>query len=389
MNAHKYSYLFLLLAFIGMTGSSAQKLQKIKGIAKEHKSPAFYEEQSSLWKKKLESDPKNAEAWQQYYKAERARLQLVEPELWHDQPEVFYQRLSPILDQAKRHIENSYDYLYMLGLNTTASKATHFFEKAYQLDPERHEVYGWLFVNYIPQFKEDKLTELAARMLHSNIYSNASLLWNYNALISTDQNSVIISNGDMDGIPKWVLQYGSNVRPDVLVINKWLLAQNADYRNQVYQQLAISLPTNISAIEISDFADFLAADILIRSHRPAYISSGTPKQFFRHFGIEDQMYLVGNVLKYSKQAFDNTTALQKNIEEKYSLEYLLNNFQQHEEDEIVKTQMNLTYLPGLFHLKKYYDTKKQHDRTDYCKRLIEKIAEDSGRKEEVLNWFSE
>ena len=44
---------------------------------------------------------------------------------------------------------------------------------------------------------------------------------------------MIITNGDMDGIPKYVLQSGANVRPDVLIISKWFLVLGTLEADQV------------------------------------------------------------------------------------------------------------------------------------------------------------
>ncbi len=384
---------FILLLFISMAVFPlfAQKPQKIRGIAKEDKSIAYYQTQSSLWKQLTVEDPSNAEAWLQYYLAERARKQLQSQDQWLNQKATFYQELASIISQAQKYIPNTFEIYYLNGLNSEGDETLEAFQKAYAVDPNRTEVYGWLLVRYAFEFQEQKLAELAAKMLEHNSYSNANLYWNYNALQSVEKNAVILSNGDMDGIPKWVLQYGKNIRPDVLVVNKWMLSGDTEYRSRIWQLLKMDPPSK----QRSDFhnhtayTDYLAAALLKGSQRPAYISSGTPKAFFRQHNLEEEMYLVGNVLKYSNTDFDNTAALIRNVETNYFLDYLIRDFQNHPEQEVVKKQMNLTYLPGLVHLKKHYQKTRNSEKVKYFDKLIYKIAADSGRKEEVLGWFNQ
>ena len=383
------NYLLVICIFVSsMLTLTAQKPQKILGIAKEDKTISYYQQQAKLWQQLTQKDPKNAEAWHYYYKAERSKAQLQNPK-WVNDQEGFYAKLQPILQKAKKHIGNSFEYHYIQGMNAKGDRSIQAFTKAYEIDPDRSEVYGWLFTHYFPLFKEKQLKDLAKRMLKANIYSNANLKWNYNALQSAQANAVFISNGDMDGLPKLVLQYGQGVRKDILTVSKWFLAQFEDYRATVFKKLGIPKPSKKQTQfqSLSDYADYLAAYILKTSKRPAYISAGTPIQFFRDQGIKDNIYLVGNALKYAQKDFDNTAIIKQNIEEKYFLEYLLNNFQQHPEDEIVKTQMNLTYLPAFVHMKKHYQKKKKTQKVDFYNRLIERIASESGRKEEVLKWF--
>jgi len=337
----------------------------------------------------LKNDPKNVEAWTNYYKAERALLQLQKPEIWPNKKEKFYAELQPIIENAKNHINGSFEYYFLLGLNSKDETSLNAFKKAYSIDSDRSEVYGWLVAHYLPLLDSVKLTELAKKIRKANIYSNANLMWNYNALQSIDPNGVIITNGDMDSGPKWALQYGDKIRTDVLVINKWFLGTDETYRKKNFEKMGIaSLSKKDSDFEdLNDYIDYVTAETLKNSKRPIYTSSGTPKEFLKKYELADKMYLVGNVLKYSEEKFNNTAAIKKNIEEEYVLDYLFNNFQVHKDDEVIKTQMNLTYLPSLIHLRKYYEAKNEKTSLERCIRLIDKIADDSGRRKEVLSWF--
>lgn len=379
----------LITIVLGCSIAIAQKPQKIEGIAKEEKPVSYYQEQSELWNQLISKDPRNTEAWLNYYKAERAKLQLQKPDIWANDKTAFYETLTPIITKAKNSIGNSFEYYYIKGLNTGRDKSIQSLKKAYAIDSDRSEVYGWLLVHYIQLFDKTKCRELGVKILQSNIYSDANLKWNYNALQSVEKNGIIVTNGDMDTEPKWALQFGDNIREDVLVVNKWLLADNSDYRENILKKMDIDFTPKQQSdfANMSEYADYLAVELLRRAKQPIYTSSGTSIQFFRDHNIENKMYLVGNALKYSEQSFDNTAVIKKNFEEKYYLEYLFKSFQYHQEDEVVKGQMNLTYLPGLIHMRDHYKSKKQTKKYNHYNALINKIAMDSGKKDKVLSWF--
>lgn len=385
------SALLCLVFCLSLSLGYAQKPQKILGIAKENKSVSYYEEQSTLWCELLETNKKNAEAWHYYYKAQRSILQLQEDGPWPNDKETFYGQLAKILDRAQPDIDNTFEYHYLRGLNAEGADAIKALQQAYTIAPDRPEVYGWLFTHHIPQFDEQMCRELAEKMLASDSYSNANLKWNYNALQTVEPNGIFIANGDMDAIPKWVLQYGAKIRPDVLVISKWFMASNKNYREKICEQIGIAVPSRTAEAfgSTTEYADYLVVQLLQNGKRPAYISSGTPREFFRKVGLADQMYLVGNALKYAAQPFDNTAVLRENVEEKYYLEHLELNFQHHSEDEMVNTQMHLTYLPCLAHLRKFYQEAGQATKEAHYDRLIQQIAAASGREKEVLSWFAD
>ena len=368
---------------------SAQKPQKILGIAQEDRTIDYYRTQSSLWQELLEENSQKKEAWINYYRAERAILQLERPELWPGQKAAFFDILAPIIKKAETSIPDTFEYYLLKGMNSNEPEASTAFLKAYEIDPERDEIYGKLLVHYAFNSEEVPLAEVSKRALNANIYSNSSLMWNYNALQSLEKNGLIITNGDMDSMPKWVLQYGQGIRQDVLVANRWMLAYDDGYREEIFTKSNLAAPekdkNDFKIME--DYVDYLTREILVKTNRPVYMSTGTGMEFFRQYKLENYMYVVGNAIKYSEADFNNTQVIRDNFENKFFLEYLLKDFQYHPQDEVVKTRMNLTYLPGLFHLRDHYDELNLKGKSARCSLFIDRIATDSGRKEEVLSWF--
>lgn len=379
----------ILVLIFSFHFSFCQKAQPIHGIAKENQPVSWYEEQSQLWQAEIQNASDNTEAWLNYYLAERAKLQLTRQDLWPNKKAEVFAMLEPIIEQAQKNIPNTFDLNFIQGFNNDGEEKIKFFKKAFALDPDRSEVYGELLVYAIRTFEDKNAKTYAEKMLEHNVYSHANLQWNDNAMKGIDKNAIFFTNGDLDCIPKWVLQNSLNIRPDVLVVSKWLLADDSNYQKEIFQQIALKAPKKgrDQFASLSEYADYLVVYIMKNAKRSSYISAGTPKSFFLDQGIESDIYVVGNALKHATKPFDNTALIKKNFEEHYQMEYLFNHFQRHHEDDMVKERMNLTYLPALFHLKKYYAQEKNWTQEKYYDKLIDKIASESGRKEQVLSWF--
>lgn len=377
--------IYVLISTLGL----AQKPQEIQGIAKENHPQEYYEEQVQLWENEIELDSKNANAYFQNYKAQRAFLQLSQADTWKNNKPKLFAQLKPIIALAKKNVGNSYEYHIMEAYNERSERSYDFLEKAYTIDPERKETYGELLIKYVLGFQYEKAKEIAQRMLERNIYSNASLQWNLNTMNSLDANSIFICNGDLDTMPKWVLHFANAVRSDVLFISKWSMINDLSYRKKIFEKIGIKnfdkhLDDFESAVE---YTDYMTAFILKNSPRPAYVGVGTPARFFKSHAIDDKMYVVGTAVKYSTKGFDNHAETVNNFENEYHLEYLLSNYQSHHEDEAVKKHMNVTYLPGLVTVKKHFKKNGNDAKLNYYQSIIDKIARESGREDEIKKWF--
>lgn len=385
----KLNLLFIAIGLLMSSISFGQKAQEILGIAKENKSKEYYKEQLGLWRKVTDQNPKNAHAWYQIYKAKRAYLQKDDHDKWLNNQAEIYADLKKIIDESKKHIDKSYEYYLMESRNSKGDKMAEYSQLAYDVDPDRTDTYEGLLVHYVLHFQYNKAKPIAKKMLEKNYYSNANLKWNYNALQTAVQNGAIITHGDMDAIPKWVLQYGMDIRKDVLVVSKWILCEDKDYRNEVFRKMqATKFEKGIKDFpQPSDYVDNLVVHLLKNSKIPVYIGCGTPFVFFEKFKLQNHIYLVGTAFRYSETGIDNTAIAIKNFEQKYDLEYLFNNFQNHPDDEIIKRYLNVTYIPGLMKLKKHYELSDDPKKVKYYSSLIDKVAVDSGRKEEIMSWY--
>lgn len=384
--------LFVLsIAFLSFK-SNAQQAKEVLGIANEQKGLQYYKEQSELWKEKLEINSKNTKAWINYYKAKRAVYQKEDYHFWVQNRAKVFKKLEPIIEDLHKNLPNSFGYYWLRSMNTTdEDEAFKLASKAYDLAPERKETYEGLFVYYITRWQTDKAAIIADKILKANLYANALYQWNLNSLRVIDPDGIVITHGDLDTLPRWVLQTGASVRNDVLIVNEWLMVDSDAYRKGVFSKLNINqFHKSVSDFENKEiYKNELLSYIIqqVGKTRSIYFDCGTDVKLFESLGIKEKMYLTGVSFMYSNQVIDNLKMTKQNFEEVVHLDYLFADFQNHSQSEIVKKTLNISYVPGLMKLKKHYATINNQIKVDKYDVIIAKILEDSGRKKEILSWY--
>src|SRR5688500_10296165 len=113
-----------------------QKPEKIYPNAREQKSVGYLKEQSALWKKEIDKDPKNVDAWYNYYYANR-NIGFNDP----SRPRVEKQQvLTDLLVEMEKAVPESYEYNLIKWMHGGWNmKLISFLEKAQKLGPERVE----------------------------------------------------------------------------------------------------------------------------------------------------------------------------------------------------------------------------------------------------------
>lgn len=385
--------IFIAVCFLGIQ-INAQQAQQILGIANEIKDIAYYQEQSSLWEKKTKISPKSGNAWENYYKSKRAYYQKQDYKSWVNNQERVFVKLNPIIEKVKENLPNSFEYYYLKSVNTNnKEEAFKLLLKAYNLNPNRPQVYEDLFAYYMMHWKVDKAKVLADKIRRANLYANAVYLWNLNNLNSAIKNSIVITTGDMDTLPRWVVQISDDIRPDVLILNQWLLATNKEYRKGVFSKLKIK-PFDKLEVDFENKEAYKNAMLIyiiksVGGSQTIHFDCGTDIELFEKLGIKDKMYLTGINFTYSKVAIDNLSITKRNFEQVLHLDYLTSNYQVHFQNKLVKQALNVSYIPGLMKLKKYYYKKGDIAKVTEYDKLINVIVTASGREKEILSWYGE
>jgi hypothetical protein len=98
-----------------------------------------------------------------------------------------------------------------------------YLEKAISLDPNFVDPWFLLVTHYMDSRDQERLDLALRRLLESGIITDEVMDYNYNMLIGLDDNAILITNGDNDTYPGWILTRILKVRPDIAVVNRSLL----------------------------------------------------------------------------------------------------------------------------------------------------------------------
>lgn len=110
---------------------------------------------------------------------------------------------------------------------TNNTEGLRLLEKAIALDPSFVDPWYLLVTHYMDSGDEELLDLALRRLLESGIIADEVMDYNYNMLIGLDDNAILITNGDNDTYPGWILSRILDVRPDVAIVNRSLL--NTDW----------------------------------------------------------------------------------------------------------------------------------------------------------------
>jgi hypothetical protein len=222
----------------------------------------------------------------------------------------------------------------------------------------------------------EKRKEFNDKWFKSNDISSGLLNFNYNVLMSLKEGAAIMTFGDMDTFPVWMLQDVPGIRKDVTVLNLSLLAIQ-EYRNTMFQKL--NIPEFIKEYTDGSTAESQKEIIdYIIKNKPEKLTLyvGTPawKQIEEY---EDNLYLIGLGFEYSTENIDNIALLKNNFENNYALDYLTNKFG-YDISQGVVDYTNLNYLPGIIKLYQHYKLSGDTKKAEWMKQIGLTIANKTG-----------
>jgi hypothetical protein len=97
------------------------------------------------------------------------------------------------------------------------------YERSAALDPSYMDTWYGLAVAYMSQGDREKSDAALRRLLAGGAVEDAIMDLNYNMIASMDTNGILITNGDNDTFPGWILTRIIRFRPDVNIVNLSLL----------------------------------------------------------------------------------------------------------------------------------------------------------------------
>ena len=370
----KATQIFLFLVYLPLCAYSNIEPQKIISISQQLYPLDHYEEQVIAWKNLVTEDSTNAEAWLNYYLASRIVNKLAQ-----DEDPI---NLDIIHNQLSEAIPSTYEYHYLSYLHGGGGIAlfSHL-EKAFEIAPERTEIYSHMVSHSAIFNKKESFTKFCKLWYDSGEISPGILTWNYNSIIALEQNSILLTYGDNDTYPAWMLQQVRGIRPDVKIINMHLL-RDRNYIDHEFENLQLEkYPQNEEGDLVWKNNVIPVLDhIIANTNRPIYINVSLPKSVRDHY--KEVLYTVGLAFKYSTASFENKAVLKNNYENKFLTDYLKVGFGK-DSSSTVLNAMNMNYLPAFISLYSHYSKSDENVKAESLKEVIENIATAGGKSEEV------
>ena len=369
-----HTFTLCLVAIVGLASmpdvaqaqTKVEEPQKVETPVKVHQSAEWYKTQECLWKAEIDKNPKNEEAWKNYYKAVRYQS-------WFDESTEYREKEERIMQEMAEAIPDSYtmyimDYYYKGDVNAAPNM-----KKAIQMRPDNVEMYPD-YVSYLMQTGDEELmADILKRWYNSGTYSPSLLNYAYNELSGMKANSIIFVSGDSPTFSKLLVQYGKDLFEDIDVICISMM-WTSNYRKLVCERLNIPdfepIPQISSQEEADKYTDQMMLHIIKHTRRPAvYFSALMNVPSFK-----DKLYSEGLVMRYSEKPYDNLAIKRKNFEENYLTDYLRENFLP-ESYPASANKFNLNYVPCFKSLLDHYKQTGNTTRYDELRRLMLRIVE--------------
>ena len=134
-------------------------------------------------------------------------------------------------------------------------ESIHFLERAVKLDPTFIDPWFGLVVDYMGNGDQEKSDSALRKLLTENAINDEVMDYNFNVITLLEKNAILITNGDNDTYPGWIITRILNYRPDVRIVNRSLLntewypihlIKNDEIPNFITQNELSALRENIS-----------------------------------------------------------------------------------------------------------------------------------------------
>lgn len=371
----------------------AQKPEFVYGYAVQRQSTDWYTQQIKAWKAELDKNNTNGYAWYNYYRATRNLLRTdTNDKRTHEEKAVVLKNLIGDMEKAA---PQSFEYNLCKWMNGGNDYETclPYLKKATELGPDRHELYSEIIVWAEVDRDLKKRNDYSDRYYHSEMASPGLMYYNYNTIIGLKPNAIILTTGDNDTYPIWMLQ-SQGIRTDITLLNISLIHIDA-YRDKIFKELGIakwdmkdvgSDTTNLQQKINERFHAKIVSHIAHNSQKhPVYIALTAHERFIKP--IEANLYLTGLAYEYSEKNIDNIALLKKNIEHNFALDYIDKPF--FNDISVYYTKHTCSnYIVPMLKLYDHYKESGDTQKMEWMKKKIVAIVKDTEQEKETLNYLN-
>ena len=305
----------------------------------ERHEPAYYLTQAEAWENWVSHPCADEDAWYHYYKFAQYANRFGGAS--YD--------LAGIVRaaEAAEHDPQGFALSYLRFAHRRALDADRFELglKAHRAAPDHPAPYSGLITHYELTGNHLARDTMLARLQRINPIPKGLLEYNYNQLESVAPNGLLLTAGDADTYPSWVLQTVYRHRPDVRVINWALLWNVPDYRARLAEELGV----DIVGIENPT----VMLDALRKGNRAVYLALTVEQNNFGEHR-KDWLFLTGLTLRYERPGYQNMPPLYTAYEQRWRLDHLRQPMAD-DPRQAVADQLNRNYLPALLELKDGYE----------------------------------
>lgn len=374
----KFSTFVLAVLITGIAFGQEVRRQKIKRITQANYNLEWYQTQKKLWKEEVDKNPKSEEAWWNYYEAFRGEL--------HKSGGNPFTKESPamkIVNEMEKHIPNTFTFYHCKANQLGKEKGFEkYMIKAYELEPNNPLTYENLIVYYEMSGDLTKRKEIVNKLYTYGKPSVGLLNQGFNLLNTAEKNGILITNGDIDTYPLWILQDVFEIRKDVTVVNRWMIKDEA-YLKIILKRADIAFNLNeIKPLIIKDPAKFTPKHHTKHTQKfIEYVTSKSKRKLYLAqtayqaglYGLEQNFYNVGLAFQYSTKDFDNVAITQRNFTKRYKMDYILNAFYKETNPDHVKLSA-ANYAPGLLTIYKHARQSENYQELNWAKKYLVEIA---------------
>jgi hypothetical protein len=356
----KRIFLLAALAITVLRASGQTKAEEIKSPIVSEQDADYYAVQTGLWRDIARSNPKDEQAWKNYFRAAWYKK-------WYNKADT---TANDVLREMEKAVPGSYIYNYACYRKYMGMEESHLYARAAMKQlPETMDQNDYdIWFCYAAQVgDEENMERIAKRYYNSGLCSPYVLQYNYNELQGMEENGIYIGNGDAILIPKWIMQYAKGLHRDKAIVCMSFLALK-HYREYLFRKLGVEMPEFKEAKTQTDYDEnvFRAVEALRKgTKRPTYFSSFNGVEINKPW--EDKLYNEGLTLKYSDKPYDNFSVKRSNVEERYLLEYLIESFSPNKWDS--GNRLNANYVVMLSDLLDYYK-KNNQKRYKWLRKLL-------------------